>query len=156
MATKKTSRKETPDRTEDAGSFELSLSELQRIVAELEGGELDLTASLECYEVGIRRLKECHQFLDSAQQRVSQLVGFDSEGNPVTADLETTGQENLDEKQQARQQRRSSGSASRKSGGTARSEMSLSQEASSGDHNSSRQGAGSSSRSSVDDSPELF
>jgi exodeoxyribonuclease VII small subunit len=107
MPSKKTPSKPEPNANDDAGSFELSLHELKKIVTDLEGGELDLTSSLERYEQGIRRLKECHAFLASAEQRVSQLVGFDAEGNPLLAPLEPAASEDLSQKQQARQSRRS-------------------------------------------------
>lgn len=63
--------------------FESALSEVERIVSELESGDLNLTESLQQYEMGIRRLKRCHALLDTAEQRVSLLSGFDAAGNPV-------------------------------------------------------------------------
>ncbi len=64
-------------------NFEKALSEVEAIVGELESGSLGLSESLEQYEEGIRQLKRCHQLLDSAEQRVSLLAGFDADGNPV-------------------------------------------------------------------------
>ncbi len=157
MATKKTSSQETSEKTEDPGSFELSLGELRRVVVDLEGGELDLTASLERYEQGIRRLKECHQFLDSAQQKVSQLTGFDADGNPVLVSMVGSGDENLDEKQQARQQRRSAtpvGSGATKT--ARRPAKPAAQDDDNGIQNDGRRSGGGAPRASVDDSPELF
>ena len=107
MPSKKSSDKPEPVSAGDAGSFELSLRELKKIVSDLEGGELDLTGSLEQYENGIRRLKECYEFLASAEQKVSQLVGFDADGNPVLQPVESADSEDLSQKQQARQNRRS-------------------------------------------------
>lgn len=140
MPSKKTSVKPTPNDTGDAGSFELSLRELKRIVSDLEGGELDLTGSLEQYEHGNRRLKECHEFLASAEQKVSQLVGFDAEGNPVLEPVESTESEDLAEKQQARQSRRSAKAAGSAEGGSGTRERS----------------AKIRSQESVDEFPELF
>ncbi len=139
MPIKKTSGKPTIGDTGDAGSFELSLQELKKIVSDLESGELDLTGSLERYENGIRRLKECHEFLTLAEQKVSQLVGFDAEGNPMLETIGSTESEDLTEKQQARQSRRSAkvGTAGDSSGTQQRSAKSRSQE-------------------SVDEFPELF
>ena len=70
------------EREEDL-NFEKALSEVEAIVGELESGSLGLSESLEQYEEGIRQLKRCHQLLDSAEQRVSLLAGFDADGNPV-------------------------------------------------------------------------
>lgn len=67
--------------------FEESLSEVEQIVSQLESGELGLTASLEKYERGIRRLKQCHEILNAAEQRVSVLSGFDADGNPMLEPL---------------------------------------------------------------------
>jgi exodeoxyribonuclease VII small subunit len=63
--------------------FETALAEIEQIVARLEGGQLGLTESLEQYEAGIKQLKRCQTLLDSAEQRVSMLSGFDSDGNPI-------------------------------------------------------------------------
>ena len=68
----------------DQPDFETSLAEVERIVANLESGELGLSESLQQYESGIKQLKRCNKLLDAAEQRVSQLAGFDADGNPVT------------------------------------------------------------------------
>ena len=97
MAKKKTSAKSSPprDETEPAegggeaqADFEESLAEIEKIVLQLEGGELSLAESLEKYERAIGRLKQCHRLLDAAEQQVTVLAGFDAEGNPVTETLE--------------------------------------------------------------------
>lgn len=72
----------------DKMDFEDALSEVEQIVAELETGDLGLTESLGQYEVGVRRLKQCHAMLAEAEQRVSVLAGFDADGNPVTEPLD--------------------------------------------------------------------
>lgn len=83
MAKKKTTRERSTTR-EDDPDFETALSEVEQIVSELESGELGLTQSLEQYETGIKRLKQCHKLLDAAAQRVTFLSGFDADGNPIT------------------------------------------------------------------------
>lgn len=70
--------------------FEESLGEVEGIVSQLESGELGLTASLQKYEQGIRELKQCQTLLDAAEQKISQLSGFDADGNPVIAPQPTT------------------------------------------------------------------
>jgi exodeoxyribonuclease VII small subunit len=66
-------------------SFEEALSQLERIVAELERGGSDLTAALGRYESGIRLLRRCHGLLDQAEQSVALLTGVDADGEPITS-----------------------------------------------------------------------
>ncbi len=75
---------------EDGPDFETALAQVERIVSQLESGELGLTESLSQYEIGIKQLKRCHRLLDVAEQRVSLLSGFDADGNPITEPLEVT------------------------------------------------------------------
>ena len=85
MAKKKPKTSQTAGKAEDKNfDFEESLGEVEGIVSQLESGELGLTASLQKYEQGIRELKQCQSLLDAAEQKISQLSGFDADGNPVT------------------------------------------------------------------------
>ena len=54
--------------------FEEHLAELESIVEELESGDLSLDASLERYEEGVKRLKQCYDLLRSAEAKVKLLV----------------------------------------------------------------------------------
>ncbi|MGI9466984.1 MAG: exodeoxyribonuclease VII small subunit [Rubripirellula sp.] len=91
MAKKKPKTSSTADNTEKKSfDFEESLGEVEGIVSQLESGELGLTASLQKYEQGIRELKQCQTLLDTAEQKISQLSGFDADGNPVTTPQPTT------------------------------------------------------------------
>jgi exodeoxyribonuclease VII small subunit len=69
---------------EDNQTFEQCLAELERIVRDLEGGELGLEDSLARYETGVRLLKQCYARLQQAEQRILLLTGIDSDGKPVT------------------------------------------------------------------------
>ena len=69
---------------EDSQTFEQSLAELERIVRELEDGELGLEDALARYEAGVGLLKRCYTRLQQAEQRILLLTGIDSEGRPVT------------------------------------------------------------------------
>ena len=91
MAKKKSIRPQKPE-SDDGPDFENSLAEVQRIVAGLESGELDLTESLQQYETGIGQLKRCHALLDAAEQKVTLLSGFDVDGNPITEPLDVSSQ----------------------------------------------------------------
>ena len=54
--------------------FEKSLDELQKLVRDLEQGELSLEQSLAAFERGVKLTRECQSALKSAEQRVEQLV----------------------------------------------------------------------------------
>jgi exodeoxyribonuclease VII small subunit len=56
-------------------SFGEALSELDRIVAELEGGQLELEESLSRYERGVILLRGLQAKLADAQQKVTMLIG---------------------------------------------------------------------------------
>ena len=55
--------------------FSEALSELETIVAALEGGQLDLEDSLARYERGVALLRACQAKLGEAEQRVTMLMG---------------------------------------------------------------------------------
>jgi len=54
--------------------FEEALSELENIIAELEGGELSLDDSLERYERGIKALNACRRILGEAEKKIQLLL----------------------------------------------------------------------------------
>lgn len=87
MSKKKAPSNGDRDRSSDELDFEQSLLEVEQIVARLEGGQLGLAESLQQYEMGVQRLKNCHLLLDAAEQRVNVLSGFDSDGNPILEPL---------------------------------------------------------------------
>ncbi len=58
--------------------FEQSMTELERIVEELEGGQLTLDQSLAHYEKGMGLAKGLTQTLDLAEQRIEKLVEAES------------------------------------------------------------------------------
>lgn len=60
-------------------SFEEHLQALERIVEELESGELPLDGQMERYQEGVQRLKTCYGLLQGAEQQVRKLVR-DAEG----------------------------------------------------------------------------
>jgi exodeoxyribonuclease VII small subunit len=71
-------------------NFEQALGQLERIVANLERGEPELTAALAQYEKGVSLLRQCHRLLDQAEQSVALLTGVDEQGNPVTSPFDAT------------------------------------------------------------------
>ena len=73
MASKKDT---TATATEAAslGGFEKSLEELEKLVRDLEHGELTLEQSLTTFERGVRLTRDCQHALKHAEQRVEVLV----------------------------------------------------------------------------------
>jgi exodeoxyribonuclease VII small subunit len=69
---------------EAALGFEGSLRTVERAVAALEGGALDLDDALRTYERAARLLERCHGLLDAAEQRVLLLTGTNPDGTPQT------------------------------------------------------------------------
>lgn len=54
-------------------SFEAAMAELERIVADMESGQLALQQSLAAYQRGAELLQFCQQALADAQQQVQVL-----------------------------------------------------------------------------------
>ena len=55
-------------------SFEACLEDLEKVVKELEGGDLPLERSLELFERGISLSDECRKQLEAAETRVEILL----------------------------------------------------------------------------------
>ena len=62
-----------------AVDFEKALAELEKLVGELEKGELPLEASLKAFERGIELTRLCQRELAQAEQKVRVLSGGDDE-----------------------------------------------------------------------------
>jgi exodeoxyribonuclease VII small subunit len=56
-------------------SFESALTELEELVAAMEGGQMTLEASLAAYKRGAELLKHCQGLLQEAEQQVKVLEG---------------------------------------------------------------------------------
>jgi exodeoxyribonuclease VII small subunit len=54
-------------------SFEEALSELEKIVRQLEGGTADLKTSIDSYARGIALKKHCEDSLKTAQGRIEKI-----------------------------------------------------------------------------------
>jgi exodeoxyribonuclease VII small subunit len=63
-------------------SFETSLDELEKIVKELEGGDLSLERSLELFERGMSLSESCRKQLEQAETRVEVLIRKDGKWQP--------------------------------------------------------------------------
>jgi exodeoxyribonuclease VII small subunit len=99
-------KKKPVSQEECAGSFEQSLDELEKIVADLESGKLGLSDALGRYEEGVKHLKSCQQLLERAERKIELLSGVDADGNPITEPFADAEIETLEEKSAVRGQRR--------------------------------------------------
>jgi exodeoxyribonuclease VII small subunit len=55
-------------------SFESSLDELEKVVKELESGDLSLDRSLELFSRGMQLSESCRKQLEEAETRVEMLI----------------------------------------------------------------------------------
>jgi len=62
---------------EQPASFEHNLSELERIVEQLESGDLELAESMERFKRGVELSKQCRTMLDAAQQTIDEITADD-------------------------------------------------------------------------------
>lgn len=63
-------------------NFETSLDELERIVRELERGDLPLEKSLELFEQGVKLSRACQERLNEAERRI-EILTRDNQGRPA-------------------------------------------------------------------------
>ncbi len=82
--TKKSAK--TTDTTVD---FEAALQELEKLVEQIEKGELTLEESLRDFERGIELTRKCQQALQEAEQRVLLLSGKDDDAELVPFEDDT-------------------------------------------------------------------
>ena len=68
-----------PEEMAEPLSFEARLDELERIVKELERGDLPLEQSLSLFEAGMRLSADCKRQLEEAETRVEMLTKKGSE-----------------------------------------------------------------------------
>ena len=74
-------------------NFETSLEELERIVRELEQGELTLEKSLELFEQGVKLSRECQERLSQAERRIEILMR-DNQGRAVVRPFDPESESN--------------------------------------------------------------
>lgn len=63
-------------------NFESSLEELERIVRELERGDLPLEKSLDLFEQGVKLSRACQERLNEAERRI-EILTRDNSGRPA-------------------------------------------------------------------------
>ena len=69
-------------------NFETSLEELERIVRELERGDLPLEKSLELFEQGVKLSRACQERLNEAERRI-EILTRDSQGRATISAFES-------------------------------------------------------------------
>ena len=73
---------------EENKSFEEQISKLEKIVLELEKGELSLDDSVKKFEQGIKISKECNEILEKAEKKINILINQDGEMKEEKFDTE--------------------------------------------------------------------
>ena len=76
---KKTQREDIP-KDIAAMKFEVAMAELEEIVQDLEGGQVDLDASIALYGRGALLKRHCEAKLNAASEQVEKIV-TDDDGN---------------------------------------------------------------------------
>jgi len=76
-------------------NFETSLEELERIVRELERGDLPLEKSLELFEQGVKLSRACQERLNEAERRI-EILTRDNQGRANVSAFEPEGESNED------------------------------------------------------------
>lgn len=76
--------------------FEGAMTELERIVEELEGNQLSLDQSLSHYERGMALAAELTKTLDQAEKRIEKLVEGEN-GEPRTEPMEASAPPSAEE-----------------------------------------------------------
>ena len=71
-------------------NFETSLEDLERIVRELERGDLPLEKSLELFEQGVKLSRACQERLNEAERRI-EILTRDSQGRASVSPFEPEG-----------------------------------------------------------------
>ena len=80
------------DEAQQPPSFEANLEDLERVVRELEKGELPLEKSLELFERGMKLSADCKKQLEDAEMRVEILMkrGTKTIAAPFSVDEESS------------------------------------------------------------------
>jgi exodeoxyribonuclease VII small subunit len=65
------------EQTERISEFEKALAELEKLVEQLESGDLTLEESLDQFERGIKLARECQSVLKNAELKVAKLLETD-------------------------------------------------------------------------------
>lgn len=81
-------------------NFEAGLAQLEKIVRELERGELPLEESLKLFEEGVRLSRECQERLNQAERRIEVLLR-DADGRPILSAFDEKEELRISEEDEA-------------------------------------------------------
>lgn len=56
------------------GNYEAKVAEIEKIIARIEAGELDLAEVFEQFATAVESLRQCENFLQQRQQQVDLLI----------------------------------------------------------------------------------
>lgn len=73
-----------------AEQFETAYQQLQRVVGQLEQGQLTLAESLRAYEQGVGWLRTCYQGLQEVEQQIRILTKVDADGQVEWQNFDAT------------------------------------------------------------------
>ena len=74
-------------------TFEGALEKLEKLVSQIEQGEVTLEESIEKYAEGIKLIKQCRTTLDAAEKRIQLLAKGQGESLEASVELEEPEQE---------------------------------------------------------------
>jgi len=72
-------------------NFETAMDRLEKIVEQMESGQLPLEDLIVRYEEGMNLVKVCQERLASAEQKI-EIIARNSAGKPVVKDFEPSGE----------------------------------------------------------------
>jgi len=78
-----------PETNVNSDQFEISIKQLEKIVAELERGELPLENQLKAFEKGVALSRNCMKRLEMIEKRIEKLIQ-NSEGELTTTPFTST------------------------------------------------------------------
>jgi exodeoxyribonuclease VII small subunit len=78
-------------KNDNSQNFEASLEELERIVRELEHGDLPLEKSLELFEQGVKLSRACQERLNQAERRI-EILTRDNQGRATVSPFDPKGE----------------------------------------------------------------
>jgi exodeoxyribonuclease VII small subunit len=78
--------KAKPEAKDGVIPFEKALERLEKIVAEMESGELGLDALITRFEEGSALVKQCGAQLDEVEKKIEKLI--EKDGQPALAPLD--------------------------------------------------------------------
>jgi len=74
-------------------TFEEALEKLERIVSQIEEGEVSLEEAIDKYAEGVKLIKQCRSILDTAEKKIQLLAKGEGQALTVAGELEEPRQD---------------------------------------------------------------